>query len=166
MSSIHARILPYSEEAERGVLGSVLFAPCCVIDICTQKGIVPDVFYLRSHQIIYETMVQMRHEAKPIDTLTLCERLRELSHIEEAGDERYIEGLLESTPTVAHAEYYVEIVHQKYLLRRIIESARRSIDRCYNAEEDTKTILSHIEQDADVVLMLRRPCKYPEDERS
>jgi len=147
MASPSDRILPYSEEAERGVLGSSLFDPNCVIDICTVKGVVPDAFYLRSHQLIFEVMLQMRDEIRPIDILTLCERLRELNRIEEVGGETYIEGLLDSTPTVAHAEYYVDIVRQKHLLRRIIDTARKSIDRCYSPDEDTLTILGHVEED-------------------
>ncbi|NCC51605.1 MAG: replicative DNA helicase [Spartobacteria bacterium] len=147
MSSKSERILPYSEEAERGVLGSLLFDPNCVIDICIQKGVVTDAFYLRSHQIIYETMLGMYHENRPIDTLTLCQRLKALKHIDEVGGEAFIEGLFDSTPTVAHAEYYAELVAQQHLLRRIIETARKSIDRCYNADEDPSIILGHVEQD-------------------
>lgn len=137
----------YNEEAEMGVLGSILLDPSKVLDFCTEKQIRSDSFYLRQHQLIFAAMEEMNKNSRPIDILTLSERLRAQGVLETVGGITYLNRLLDSTPTAAHAEYYVDLVRQQHLLRRIIACARNSENECYTSQEDADAILAKVEQD-------------------
>lgn len=137
----------FNEEAEMGVLGSILLDAQKVVDFCVEKQISAESFYLRHHQLIYATMLEMNRSLRPIDVLTLSERLQSQGILEEVGGAPYINRLLDSTPTAAHAEYYVDLVRQQHLLRRIIDCARNSENECYTSQEEADAILAKVEQD-------------------
>jgi replicative DNA helicase len=140
------RVPPHSEEAERGVLGSALLDSGRVIDLCLERRLAPEAFYFPAHRTIFETLIRMRDENRAVDLLTTSERLRDLKLLDELGGGAFLERLIDGTPTAAHAEYYIEIVRQKHLLRRVIEQARESIDACYNATGSADLILDEAEQ--------------------
>jgi replicative DNA helicase len=128
------------------VLGSILLDSVKVMDLCIERQIVPDSFYIPAHRTIYELMIDMSKTGMAIDVLTLSERLRAANRLEEVGGSGYLDRLIDSTPTAAHAEYYVEIVRQKNLLRCIISCARDSESECYTSEESADLILGRTEQ--------------------
>ncbi len=137
----------FNEEAEMGVLGSILLDAQKVFDFCTEKQIRSDSFYLRHHQSIYAAMEEMNKASRPIDILTLSERLKTQGILDEVGGIAYLNRLLDSTPTAAHAEYYIDLVRQQHLLRRIIDCARNSENECYTSQEEADAILAKVEQD-------------------
>lgn len=137
----------YNEDAERGVLGSILLDWQKVFDFCIEKQILPDSFYLRTHQAIFETMMEMSEARKPIDILTLADRLKAQGKLDEVGGMAFLNQLLDATPTAAHAEYYVDLVRQHHLLRRIVDCARRSETECYTSDDEADQILAKVEQD-------------------
>ncbi len=71
-----ARVPPYSEEAEVGVLGSTLLDSARVLDICVESQLVPESFYIPAHRLIFETMLEMSRQGLAVDILTVAERLR------------------------------------------------------------------------------------------
>lgn len=137
---------PYNADAERGVLGSALQDSQRVLDLCIQHKILSESFHIPGHQTIYEVMLDMHQEARAIDLLTLAERLGQANELERIGGQSYLEELEDATPTPAHAEYYIDIVHQKYLLRSMIGRATDVIDRCYEGAEEAGELLQHAEQ--------------------
>lgn len=137
----------FNEAAEMGALGSILLDAPKVLDFCIEKQISPESFYLRHHQLIYAAMLEMNQALRPIDTLTLAERLQAQGCLEEVGGTTYLNRLLDATPTAAHAEYYVDLVRQQHLLRRIIACARNSENECYTSQEEADAVLAKVEQD-------------------
>jgi replicative DNA helicase len=140
------RIPPYSEEAERGVLGAALLEPSRVIDLAVEKGLSQGSFYVPAHRDLFELLGEMVREGKPADILTVCERLRALGKLDDIGGPSFIEGLVDSTPTAEHAEYYIEIVRQHHLRRRIIENAREAAEACYKGDDEADSLLNKVEQ--------------------
>jgi replicative DNA helicase len=140
------RIPPYSEEAEKAVLGSALLDAARVVDLCVERRVMPEAFYVYAHQVIFEQILAMNQDGRPIDLLTLGERLKTAGRLEQVGGTAYLDSLIDSTPTASHAEYYTGIVHEKHLLRTMIDRARETIDSCYTSEEDADTILNHAEE--------------------
>ncbi|MCX6998000.1 MAG: replicative DNA helicase [Kiritimatiellaeota bacterium] len=141
------RLPPYSEEAERGVLGSILLDAERVVDLCRHRRLSATAFYLRHHQVLFETVESMLNEKRPVDLLTVGERLRDLGQLEGIGGPSFLEQLVDSTPTSAHAGYYVGLVHEKFLLRLMIDKARATIETCYASQEEAGLILNKAEQD-------------------
>jgi replicative DNA helicase len=143
------RVPPNSLEAERGVLGSILLdagSDSRVLDLCIENGIAVESFVSSAHQLIFETVFEMSRAGALIDPLTLCDRLRALERLEAIGGAATIQSLIDGTPTSAHAEYYIGILRQKHLLRKVITAARDAERRCFNEAISADIILGEVEQ--------------------
>lgn len=141
------RIPPYSEEAERGVLGSILLDSIRAFDLAIESQIVTESFYVPAHRTIYEAMQKMQQQGRAIDILTLGETLRETKRLKSIGGSVFLDRIVESTPTAAHAEYYIDLVRQKHLLRCIIACAQAAETSCYSQVDNADALLSKVEQD-------------------
>ncbi len=140
------RIPPYSEEAERGVLGSILLDFDRALNLAVDNQITPDTFYVPAHRTIYAGMISMLSSGQAVDVLTLGAFLKGQNQLEHVGGDTYLEQLIDSTPTAAHAEYYIDIIRQKYLLRCIINCARDAETACYDGDQNADKLLSEVEQ--------------------
>jgi replicative DNA helicase len=157
------RIPPYSQEAEIGVLGSILLDYARSIDLCLHSQLDEEAFYLPVHKTIYECMLKMQSAQKVIDLVTISEYMASVpdkkpnrwkkdeipdgpSKLEAIGGPVILEQLINSTPTVAHVEYYIGIVREKYMRRKIIECARKSENMCYMSPDPAVKILGITEQ--------------------
>lgn len=141
-----SRVPPYSEEAERGVLGSILLDPMRTLDLAVENQVVVESFYVPAHRIIYDAMLQMMQRGQVIDILTLGEFLRGNQKIKAIGGAAVLDQLVDSTPTAAHAEYYIDLVRQKHLLRCVISCAQEAELSCYGDVDDADVLLSNVEQ--------------------
>ncbi len=140
------RVPPYSEEAEKGVLGAILLDFERALNLAIESHIIPETFYIPAHSIIYGAMETLQKQGQAIDILTLTAFLSSQDKLASVGGNAYIEQLVDSTPTAAHAEYYIDIIRQKYLLRQIINCSRDAENACYSGEQDADKLLSQVEQ--------------------
>lgn len=141
------RVPPHSEEAECGVLGSILLDSSRVLGICLEGALSDDsAFYMPANRIIYKSMVEMFNATKPIDMLTLVEYLRAKGELENAGGPEYLEKLLDKTPTAAHAEYYINIVRQNALKRRTLDVVRKIEENCYDGSFAADQVVAEAEK--------------------
>ncbi len=139
-------IPPHSEDAERGVLGSMMVDAARAVDLAIEKRIRGESFYVPAHRQIFENIVALHDSGRPVDLLTVGQRMRDQGTLESVGGITYIEGLLDATPTSAALEYYIDIVRQKHILRRIIDISRESTEACYRGDESADLILDRSEQ--------------------
>ena len=102
------RVPPYSEEAERGVLGSILLDSMKIMDLCIERQLIVESFYVPAHRIIFEALLDMSRRGMVIDVLTVAERLKAAGKLDDSGGAMCLDRLIDSTPTAAHAEYYTE----------------------------------------------------------
>lgn len=136
------RVPPHSEEAERAVLGCALQDAARILDFCIERQISAESFHVQRHRDIYETMLALHTDRKPVDFVTVVERLRETGLLEGAGGEDELARLIEGVPTTAHAEYYIQRVYDNHLLRRIIDAARVVTEDCYKGELEAESLLN------------------------
>ncbi len=139
------RIPPHSEEAERGVLGSILLDPVGSIDKCLAKRLGSDAFYDRRHQALFEHMVDMNQANVAMDAITIAEWLKSKNAIEKVGGYDYLVLLQDSTLVPAHVEFYCDIVLDKKLYRNLIEKSSDTIDAAYKGEHDAALLVSEAE---------------------
>jgi len=133
--SLPDRLPPYSEEAERGVLGSAILAAERVLPLCEAAGITGASFYVPVHQTVYECLCVMHSENEPIDLLTIGEALKKSGQLEKIGGPIFLERLFDATPTAAHAEYYIRLVNEAAQRRQLIRTAQVLIDGAYTAPD-------------------------------
>ena len=138
------RSLPSSVDAERSVLGSVLLDN----RLCNQAMEVlrPDDFYLDSHRKIYEKMIALSEQGRPIDPITLGEELRRVGEFEQVGGGSYVAGLIDTIPRLENIEQYTKIVKDKATLRRMIAASNQIIASCFEQEQDTAQIIDQAEK--------------------
>ncbi len=141
------RIPPHSEDAERGVLGSMLVDAARAVDLAIEKRIRAESFYVPAHRDIFSTIVSLHDSGRPVDLLTLGQRMSDLGLLDRVGGVAYLEGLLDATPTSAALEYYIDIVRQKHILRRVIQISSDSAEACFRGEEPADLILDRSEQE-------------------
>src|SRR5689334_19483197 len=83
--------LPYHEESERSVLGSILFDNA-VIDQAAEM-LKRDHFFFDSHRRIYDKMLNLSRANEPIDLATLSNALQTSNEFEQVGGATYISSL-------------------------------------------------------------------------
>jgi replicative DNA helicase len=137
---------PHSEEAERGVLGAILLDGARVADLCIQSRLTPDAFYIPAHRLIIETILEMVNESKVVDLVFVGDRLRNKGLLEKIGGAIFLDRLIDATPTAAHAQYYIDLVSEKFIRRCIIEKARKAETDTYASELSAEALLGEIEQ--------------------
>jgi replicative DNA helicase len=142
------RLPPHSTEAEQGVLGCILHAPKESLGECLQRlRADAEVFYDLRHQTIYRTLVEMYDRNEAIDILTLQQRLADQKQLEAIGGIAYLNALYDSIPSPANLPYYLEIVQEKFLLRKMIRTCTDVIGRVYDFEGNVEALLDQVESE-------------------
>lgn len=121
---------PKNIEAEQAVLGSVLINDevlDTILEIITTED-----FYRKSHRIIFDTMISLHMERKPIDSITITDRLINNKKLDEVGGIAFITALANIVPTVANVVNYAKIVKEKSVLRKVITAAENIISTAIN----------------------------------
>jgi len=138
------RALPQSLDAEKGLLGSVLLSSTVLDDSISQ--IEAGHFHLPAHQKIFELLVEMRNAGKPIDLISVTQHLEDRKLLDEVGGASVVTDLLTFVPTAANADYYREILCEKYLLRKVITVCTEYAARSYDEQGDVKLLVDEVEQ--------------------
>lgn len=143
LPDIH-RSLPQSLDAEKGVLCSALLSPTTVLGECIER-LSENHFYQPAHQIIYREMVALQNAAKPVDFITLTQALRDKGELDKAGGGAAISELFTFVPTAGNADYYIDIVREKFLLRQLIQTCTEFAGRAYDEQGEVKALLDEAE---------------------
>ena len=142
------RLPPHSPEAEQGVLGCVLLSPNDCMGECIEKfkgG--AEVFYDLRHQTIFNALVEMYDSREAIDVITLQQRLKNKQLLEEVGGIAYLAALPDAVPSAANLSYYLDIVQEKYLLRKMIQTCTDVVGRVYDYEGEVDALMDEVERD-------------------
>jgi replicative DNA helicase len=138
------RVLPHSIEAEQSVIGSMLMDKDAIV--AASEILTGEDFYGRQYGIVFEAMVELHDEAKPVDTVTLQNRLKEKDVPPEVSSLEFIKDILNIVPTSANVKYYANIVAEKALLRRLIKTNEEIANTCYVGREPVEDILAETEK--------------------
>lgn len=131
---IGKRLPPYSDDAEKAVLGSMMLDK----DAVTQALPIlePDCFYNEKNKKIYQTMSLMFENNIPIDLITLSEQLQNSGELENVGGTYYLIEINNSTPTAVNVDHHSRIVKEKYLKRLMIQAAGEILEKGYDETTD------------------------------
>lgn len=138
------RLPPQSKEAEMGVLGSVFRDNQVLNDVL--KILRPENFYFDAHQKIFQAMIDLSTEVKPIDMLIMHEVLKQRQQLEDIGGTAYLADLWQGTPTAANAEYYAKIVRDKAIVRNLIHANTELLRDAYDGVMSPDELLGMAER--------------------
>ena len=138
------RVPPHSIEAEQSVVGAILMDRDAIT--VAAEIICGDDFYQKAYGVIFDSVVELFNEGKPVDLITLQNRLREKAVPEEISSLEFVRDLVTAVPTSANVKYYAEIVSEKATLRRLIKMNEAIADECYQGQEPLEAILERTEK--------------------
>src|SRR5215831_18993280 len=147
-ATVTDRLPPHAEDMERGVLGCVLLSPNECMGQCIEKfkgG--QEVFYDLRHQTIFTTLAEMYDKREAIDVITLQQRLKDKQLLEQVGGIGYLASLPDAVPSAANLSYYLDIVQEKFLLRRMIHTCTDVVGRVYDYEGEVDALMDEVERD-------------------
>jgi len=139
------KVPPHDAEAEKSVLGALLIDPSSIGLIA--HFLLPNHFYSRQNQVIYDACLGLFEKQKPIDAVTLKNELKTAGNLTTAGGQGYLAELISSVPTAANVEHYAQIVKNQFIKRKIIEVSSRAVEKAFENTSDTRSMLDNIESE-------------------
>ena len=138
------KIPPHSMEAEQSVLWSLLIDKdwfLVISDLLTKED-----FYDDKNAKIYEIMQELYTKSKPIDIITVKDRLQDRWYLDDIWGLNYIVELTEIVPTSSNIYEYAQIVKNKAVNRKLIKTWNEIILNGYNEEKNINELLEASEK--------------------
>lgn len=152
------RVLPHSVEAEQSVIGSMIMDRDAIL--AASEIILSEDFYQHQYGVIFDAMLELYNEGKPVDLITLQDRLKEKDVPPEISSLEFAKDLLDAVPTSANVRHYAQIVQEKSMLRKMIKTMEEIANTCYLGKERTEDIMESTEKKVFELLQRRSGGDY------
>jgi replicative DNA helicase len=166
MSEERGRIAPHSPEAEEGLLGSCLIdTGQDILSACMEAGLKPESFFKPANKVIFQVMQDLYSANSGVDEVTVLDALSSRSVnsidwlkrqqrntdpktplIQLVGGASTLIHLTNRIESIANARYWLDIVHQKWLLRRLIETATHIAEEAYVNQDQLEVFIGDAEE--------------------
>ena len=156
---MNSKVPPHNLEAEQSVLGAILMDESNIVR--AEELLSPHDFYRGAHKEIYEAMLDLHNERKPIDTVTLINALRNRGVLEKIGGIGYLSELIEMVPIHRNYLEYCQIVHEKAVIRNLIHTATQILEDSYGQYDNIGDVIDRAEQEIFKVSQGRRTGDFP-----
>lgn len=142
------RLPPHAEDMERGVLGCIFLSPKeCLPAVATRLKSNPQAFYDLRHQTVFAALMRMQDANTPIDILSLHQVLKDDGKLEQIGGIAYVNALQDAVPSAANLDYYLDVVFEKWILRRAIHTCTEAVARIYDHEGEVSQLVDELQHD-------------------
>lgn len=142
--AIIKRILPHSLEAEQSVIGSMIMDRDAIIS--ASEILDDEDFYQKQYAVLFDAMIELNNEGKPVDLITLRNKLKEKSVPPELCSIEFIRDFISAVPTSANVRHYANIVKEKAILRKLIHVTESITNDCYLGKESVEELLEETEK--------------------
>lgn len=150
--------LPHNIEAERALIGSVFWSYASLQKVCEEVS--SEVFYLDSHSKIFEVIKGLYQEKKPVDAGTVTSAIINKGLLLQVGGVEYLDSVFGSVATGANVGYYIDIVLEKFTLRRMIEAATAIITSANQADVKVGEAVEAAEKSILGISKLRKTSEF------
>lgn len=137
------REIPQNIEAEQSVIGAMLLSKSAIVEAI--ESLVPESFYLDKHGKLFNAIKKLYDNGIPVDFTTLTNELKDQGLLSAVGGVEYITEIMEQTPIASNVSYYINIVEEKSVLRRLIDSATDIASLGYSNEYNLEETLDKAE---------------------
>lgn len=138
------KLPPTNLEAEEAILGGILLDPLAISRVCDY--LVPDAFYISSHNEIYQALLRLHHNGKPTDLLTVIDWLKDHDLLMKIGGRNKLVSLLERTVSAVNIDVLAELVMHKYIRRRLIRVSYEINELAHQTQIDLPEIIEASQQ--------------------
>lgn len=138
------RVIPHSINAEQSVLGSMFLTKKAL-----EKGLevlTDDIFYLDSHSKIFTAIRDVSFKGFSVDLTTVVEELNNRNWLKQIGGVEYLTEIIESVPSASNIDEYIQIIEQKAVLRKLIDSATDILTDSYDTSNNLTDVLEEAEK--------------------
>ncbi|TDC10407.1 replicative DNA helicase [Streptomyces sp. 8K308] len=152
------RVPPQDLAAEQSVLGGMLLSKDAIADVVeVLRG---SDFYKPAHETIYGAILDLYAKGEPADPITISAELTKRGELARVGGAGYVHSLVHTVPTAANAQYYAEIVHDRAVLRRLVQAGTRITQMGYAADGDVDDIVNSAQAEVYAVTEQRTSEDY------
>ena len=144
-SKTEGRTPPQDIVAEKSLLGAIMLADDVITEVL--PIIKPRDFYDKRHETIFETMLSLYDQHKPIDLLTLTSELKANKKLKEIGGAPYLTELSNFVPAASHAKAYAEIVEKASVRRRLVKAGTEIANKAYEENADVDNLVGAAERE-------------------
>ncbi len=152
------REIPHNLEAEQSVLGAMLLSKYALQK--STDALTKDSFYSSANSEIFQCLANMSEKKAPIDLTTLTSELKEKNKLNEVGGIEYLTELIEFVPTASNVDYYIKLVEESALLRRLIDVSTDIVTSAYNRQSSVDDTLDSAERKILSVVNNRRSTEF------
>lgn len=138
------RTMPNSIEAEQSVVGAMMMDRAAII--AASETLASEDFYHHQYGVLFDAIVELFNQNKPVDPVTLQDKLKEKDLPPEISSMEYVLDLIAAVPTAANIRYYANMVKDKAMLRKLIKVAESIQNECYAGSEELQTIFANTEK--------------------
>lgn len=152
------RKLPQNIEAEMSVLSACLLMKSAADKVCEE--LIPEMFYNDANKKIFEAIYNLHEAKKPVDMMTLTNELENNNTLALIGGVEYLSDVVDSIVSAANLDYYINIVQEKYLRRRLIEVSTNITTSAYEEDSDTNEVVDNAEKQIFTVTKERKAGEF------
>ncbi len=150
--------IPQNIEAEQAVLASMFLSKYALeksIDSLSK-----DLFYSDSHGIIFDVLKELKENNRAVDITTVTDELEKKNQLSKIGGVEYLGEIINSIASPANVEEYINIVEEKAIRRRLIETAIEIENKGYNSDDTLNDLLDNAETKMLNVVKTRKGTEF------
>lgn len=152
------RIPPHSTEAEKSVVGAMILSKDAIVT--SSEILTPDDFYSKQYGLLFEAMKGLYDEGKPVDMVTLQNKLKEMNAPSEVSSVEFLRDIIAFVPTSANVEHYCNIVSNQSVLRKMIKMNQELENMCYQEPDSVDAILQDAQKKVFDIVKGRNAGEY------
>ena len=152
------RKMPQNLEAEMSILGSCFLSSYALDKVCEE--VTSDMFYVDANKKIFEAIYELHENKIPLDTTTLVNEIEKRDNINTIGGLEYLSEVIDSVITAANIDYYIDIVREKALRRKLIEVSTMITTSAFDEDSETNDIIDNAEKSIFNVTKARKSGEF------
>ena len=152
------RKLPQNLDAEMAILGSCFLSSYALDKVCEE--VTEDMFFSDANKKIFSAIYELHQNKVPLDTTMLINEIEKRDNINAIGGVEYLSEVVDSVITAANIDYYIEIVREKALRRKLIEVSTSITTSAFDEESETNDIIDNAEKNIFSVTQARKAGEF------
>ncbi len=152
------RKTPSNLDAEKAVLGSAFLSKVALQKICDELS--EESFYSDQNAKIFNVLQELNNEQVPVDITIVTDRLNDKKILSQVGNIEYLSEIIDSVPSAANVEYYIGILREKQVGRKIIETATDIANEAYTSEDSIYDVLADAEMKILRIANMRKTTEF------
>ena len=139
------RAIPHNKDAEMGVLCSMFLDPGQTMETCLELLSLAD-FHIPAHAVLFQALFDLNSNLMSIDAISVVTSLRKSGKLTQIGGAPFLNSIFEFVPTSANHQYYIKLVKEAAVQRKVIEVCTKAVSAAYDLPESIEALVNGVEQ--------------------